>query len=560
MLRLYAEDTAASDFSKMRQDVLDDITETAGLTFLGLTMGCAKCHDHKFDPIKQEDFYRMQACFAAIVPSDDRPAVEPEVLSAYQKQLKVWEDATVDIRRQIEEMMVRLMADSIEANTVAYDNDTQAAWRMPDVRRTTRQKQLIALSTRYVTLGMTRRIRKLKGDDKLKWDELQQQLSEYEVLKPLPLPTAMAVQEGKNSIPETHVLDTGDYRKPEEEVSPGFPEFLGLEEPRLFVEPTQPEAQAAPPRRSAFARWLTLPDHPLTARVITNRLWQHHFGRGIIETPNDFGAMGQAATNPKLLDWLSSELVEHHWSLKDIHRLMVTSATYRQSSEIEPAEDADEIKSDPDNKLLWHANRVRLEAEPLRDSMLFLADHLSPAVGGPSGYPTLSQAARDNSAYFWKPDPNPAQQFRRSLYCIQKRNFRLPLLAAFDQPDMYLSCGSRVNTLTPTQSLALLNGDEANFASRRWAGRLLGESLGNETVFIKTAWLEAYGRTPSDDEIELARQFLSRQAVRIYEHDKNLPTASLPEPCPNCLEPRHAGAFVDMCHGLLNSSEFLFVD
>jgi hypothetical protein len=561
MLRLYAEESTASDFQKMRQDILDDITETAGLTFLGLTMGCAKCHDHKFDPIAQSDFYRMQACFAGIVPRDDRPPVDPEALAAWQRQQQIWKDATAGVRAQIDEMMARIEADNIEVNTVAYDKDTQLAWRTSAAQRTTRQKQLVAFSFKYVSAGVARRIRRLEGEEKQKWDDLHKQLAQFDSIKPQPLPTSMAVQEGTGPIPETYVLETGDYRKPEEEVKPGFPEFLGQSEAALFVEPTPPEAnQPLPPRRSALARWLTLPDHPLTARVIINRLWQHHFGRGIVETPNDFGAMGEAASHPKLLDWLSSELVEREWSLKAIHRLMVTSATYRQSSDIEPAEDIDELKSDPQNKLLWHANRVRLEAEPLRDSLLFLSGQLNPAMGGPSGYPLLAAAVRENSAYAWKPDPSEGQHYRRSLYCFQKRNLRLPLLAAFDQPDMYLSCGLRTNTLTPTQSLALLNGDETLAASRRWAGKLLEDSLGSENVFIKTAWLEAYGRPASDEEVELARQFLADQAQRIYQHDRETPATAFPVPCPSCLEPQYAGAFVDMCHALLNSSEFLFVD
>jgi hypothetical protein len=560
MLRLYAEESTAADFRKLRQDVLDDVTETAGLTFLGLTMGCAKCHDHKFDPIAQTDFYRMQSCFAGMVPRDDRPPVDPEVLATWQRQQKIWQEATASVRAQIDEMLARIEADNIAVNTVAYDKETQTAWRTPAAQRSTWQKQLVALSSRYVNAGVPRRIRRLEGEEKQKWDELQKQLAQFDALKPPALPTSMTVQEGSGPIPETHVLDTGDFEKPQEEVQPGFPEFLGQSEASLFVEPTRPETSPAPQRRSALARWLTLPDHPLTARVIINRLWQHHFGRGIVETPNDFGAMGAAASHPKLLDWLASELVERDWSLKSIHRLMVTSATYRQSSEVDVQEDADEFQADPDNKLLWHANRVRLEGEPLRDSLLFLSGQLNPAMGGPSGYPVLADAVRENSAYAWKPDADPAQHFRRSLYCFQKRNLRLPLLAAFDQPDMYMSCGARTNTLTPTQSLALLNGDDSLAASRRWAGKLLEESLGNEAIFIKAAWLQAYGREASQEEIDLSREFLATQAERIYEHDKNLSTIAIPQPCPSCLEPQYAGALVDMCHALLNSSEFLFVD
>jgi hypothetical protein len=561
MLRLYAEDAVASDISKMRQDVLDDITETVGLTFLGLTMGCAKCHDHKFDPIRQEDFYRMQACFAATVPRDDRPAVDSEEFAKYQKCMKGWEDATADIRRQIDEIILPCRRDAVENATLAYDKETHEAWLTPESKRTTQQVQLVALSDREVSVATRRRIARLEGELKARYEELQAHLASFDAMKPPPIPTSMAVQDAPGPVSATHVLDTGDYRKPEEEVSPGFPEFLGLSEPALFVEPTPPAgAPSTTWRRSALARWLTLPDHPLTSRVMINRLWQHHFGRGIVETPNDFGAMGEAPTHPKLLDWLSTELVDEQWSLKAVHRLMVTSATYRQSSEVEPDEDIDELKLDPDNKLLWHANRVRLDAEPLRDTLLFIAGELNPAVGGPSAFPKLSAAVRENSAYAWKPDPNPSEHFRRSIYSLQKRNLRLPLLAAFDQPDMYMSCGLRSNTLTATQSLALLNGDDANFASRRWAGKLLAESLGDETTFIQTAWLEAYSRPPSDQELASARQFLASQAGKIYDHDKKLSSSALPDPCPSCLEPQRAGAFVDMCHALLNSSEFMFVD
>lgn len=561
MLRLYAEDAVASDISKMRQDILDDVTETAGLTFLGLTLGCAKCHDHKFDPILQTDFYRMQACFAAIVPRDDRPVAEAAELTSYQRQYKVWEDATAEIRRQLDEMDAPCRRDAIEQTTLAYDKETRDAWLTPENQRTTEQNQLVALSDREIGAATRRRIRNLPADVKARYDDLQKQLATFDSLKPPPIATSMAVQEGPGPAPEIHVLDTGDYRKPEESVSAGFPEFLGQSEPELLIELESAASPSQPPRRrSALARWLTLPDHPLTARVMVNRLWQHHFGRGIVETPNDFGNMGQSPTHPKLLDWLASELVERNWSLKSIHRLMVTSATYQQTSLIDEQENKDELAADPGNRFLWRANRVRLDAEPLRDSLLWLSSQLNPAMGGPSGYPVLVAAVRENSGYAWTPDDNPAQHFRRSIYCFQKRNLRLPLLASFDQPDMYISCGVRSNTLTPTQSLAMLNGDDAAEAARRWAGRLLAQSLGSDEHLVKTAWLQVYGRPAEQAEVAAARRFLSEQAQRNYDHDQQLSTRSLPEPCPSCLEPSLAGAYVDFCHALLNSSEFLFVD
>lgn len=556
MLRLYAEESTAADFVKMRQDILDDVTESTSLTFLGLTMGCAKCHDHKFDPIQQSDFFRLEACFAAIVPRDDRPPVEPAILDAYERQYKVWEQATAETRRQIEEIQSACWADAIQTITVAYDADTRAAWLTPADKRTTRQEQLVSLSHRYVAGGMRRRIRRLEGEAKATYDALQKELAEFDVLKPPPLPTSMAVEEGDGPVPPTHVLATGDVRKPLGEVEPGFPEFLGLSEPPPNVASPENSAHG---RRSALARWLTLPEHPLTARVMVNRLWQHHFGRGIVASPNDFGAMGDAASHPQLLDWLASELVANRWSLKSIHRLMVTSATYRQSSIVDSAVQTAAIKIDPENKSLWRANRVRLDAEPLRDSLLLLSGRLNEVSGGPSGYPALSTAVRENSAYAWIPDPIPGQQFRRSIYCFQKRNLRLPLLASFDQPDMYMSCGLRSSTLTPTQSLSLLNGDEAIAAARGWAGRLLAESHGNNEQLIRRAWIDAYSRPPEAGELSLALQFLHDQSERVHD-GISAPAASLPEPCPSCLEPRYAAAYVDLCHALLNSSEFVFVD
>jgi len=367
----------------------------------------------------------------------------------------------------------------------------------------------------------------------------------------------MAVSDGAGPAPPTHVLDAGDYRKPEEAVSAGFPVFLGRSEPVSIT--TMP----APPvggRRAALARWLTIPDHPLTARVIANRLWQHHFGQGIVASSNDFGAMGDAPSHPALLDWLACELVEKRWSLKALHRLMVLSATYQQSSLVEPSSalhlQAHEV--DPGNRLLWHARRLRLEAESVRDSLYALSGRLDETMYGPSVYLKLPAALMANSVQAWSPDASGANLHRRSIYGFQKRNLRHPLLAAFDQPDLYLSCGVRASTLTPTQSLALLNGHEATEQAAAWAGRLLGQTFGDDQ-FVHRAWLEAYCRQPTAAELAMARKFLADQAERVSAADHVVGT-SLPQPCPSCLSPPQAAAYVDLCHALMNSNEFLYRD
>jgi hypothetical protein len=208
---------------------------------------------------------------------------------------------------------------------------------------------------------------------------------------------------------------------------------------------------------------------------------------------------------------------------------------------------------------LWHFRRQRLSAEAVRDALLAVSGQLDLAMFGPAVYPPLPPAVEENSRYAWSPDPLPANRVRRSIYTIQMRNLRHPLLAALDQPDLYLSCGVRSQTLTPTQALALLNGLETTQAAAFWAGRLLATTFSDD-AFLRQAWYEALGRPPTDPELCQARQFLQEQAQRIYEREPNVPTASLPEPMPLCLEPHRAAAYVDVCHALLNATEFLFID
>lgn len=554
MLRLYAEESTAADFLKQRQDVLDDVTDVTSLTFLGLTVACAKCHDHKFDPIEQKDFYRLESCFATMLPRDDVSALELDDLKEHQAQNATWEKATADVRRELDAIRKPILDATVDEITLAYDTDTRAAWLTPEDRRTTQQRMLVAFSERYINNIVNRRLRKLEGEAKQTYDRLQEKLATFADLKPTTPPQAMSVVNGPDPTP-TYVLSAGDTRKHEEEVSPGFPAFLGPE-----GVPT-PQALSPQGRRSALARWLTLPTHPLTARVIVNRVWQHHFGQGIVATPNDFGAMGDEASHPQLLDWLAAKLVADEWSLKSLHRLLVTSATYRQSSEVDPENPTDHqaMKVDPGNKLLWHARVTRLEGEPYRDSILYIAGSLNQSQFGPSSYPALPLSLTESSASAWQPDEVLGNRFRRSIYLLQKRNLRHPLLAALDQPDMYMSTGVRANSLTGTQSLTLLNCEETHDAARHWAGKLLKSTFGDEEL-ISTAFREAYSRDPSPDELASSEKFLDAQTQRVYENESRMTDSTLPEPMPGCLEPHRATAYVDFCHALLNSSEFLWID
>ncbi len=346
----------------------------------------------------------------------------------------------------------------------------------------------------------------------------------------------------------SHVLKRGDPKKKEGTVEPAFP--------RVLTEP----GQVPPGRldRLALARWLTRPDHPLTARVMVNRVWQHHFGRGLVATPNDFGLRGVPPTHPELLDWLAVEFVEHGWSVKHLHRLLLLSSAYQQDSRA-PA-GAEGKRVDPDNRFLWHMNRQRLEGEALRDSVLAAAGTLNPQVGGPMVRVPLepevyelifTEGERDG---LWPVTPDVRQHTRRSIYLFAKRNVRLPLFEAFDQPGTLSSCPVRpVSTFAP-QALILLNGPLMQQQSRAFAARLLRECGTDADRQIERAYRLALARPPRPGEAAAARDFLRQQAEDIRAAGPGRVMAGIPETA----DPARAAALADFCLALLNRNEFLY--
>jgi hypothetical protein len=365
----------------------------------------------------------------------------------------------------------------------------------------------------------------------------------------------MAVTDVGPNPPPTFRLGGGDYRRPKEEVQPGFPECLDSKAPDLQAPAGRPQSTG---RRLALARWLCQPDHPLTSRVIVNRLWAQYFGQGIVGTPNDFGKMGQPPTHPELLDFLASELVRQGWSLKAIHRLIVTSNTYRQSSA--PERNPTLVvatKADPGNKLLWHMRIRRRDAESIRDTALQLSGLLNRRPFGPSAQPELPGPIQE-SRYAWYADEKVEDQNRRSVYVLHRRNLLLPLFQAFDAPDRNNSCPSRPSTVSAPQALLMLNGEFMLTQARQLAGRLLRETIGSDQL-IRLAYREVLHRAPDAEELSQARLFLEQQAQRIAAGPAPAP-GSLPEPMPRFLPPGPAAAFVDLTHALLSSAEFLYVD
>ncbi|HEY2156322.1 MAG TPA: DUF1553 domain-containing protein, partial [Isosphaeraceae bacterium] len=344
------------------------------------------------------------------------------------------------------------------------------------------------------------------------------------------------------------LLRKGNFKNPGGVVEPGFPSVLAETTPTPSIAPTAPGTTG---RRRALAEWLTRPDHPLTARVIVNRLWQWHFGRGLVATPSDFGTQGREPSHPELLDWLATELVARGWSLKAMHRLMVTSATYRQSSTPSPRA----LELDPENALLARMPRRRLEAEAVRDALLAVSGTLDRRVGGPSVYPDLPPGVETRGG--WTRSPSASDRSRRTLYVFVRRNLRYPLLDAFDAPDTNTTCPERNVSVNAPQALMLLNSDLVLDHARALAGRLYREAAGrnDRAALVRSAYRLAFAREPDADESARGVAFLESEPALLSTRP-----ASLPAPMPDGLAPAQAAAMVDYCHALLNLNEFVFVD
>ncbi len=531
--RLYPDESNAANVMQRRQEIHDNLTENTALTFLGLTVGCAQCHDHKFDPISQADYFRLQAFFATMLPHDDTPLADANERHRHERAQSAWEEATREIRGEMEQLIAGKRKAAMNAGLEKFDPTLREAVLKPARERTALDEQLAFQMMRYIRPKLASLDDRLKGKEKARYEELEKQLADFDHLKPGPLPTAMTVSDATGAAPATHRLAVGDYRKPLEEVQPGFPAFLGASEPRI----APPHNGSSSGRRAALAQWLCRGDHPLTSRVMANRIWQHHFGEGIVASPNDFGAMGQPPTHPQLLDWLAVEFVESGWSMKALHRKIVTSATYRQSSRVDLDSPlvAKALELDGENHLLWHARRRRLESEAIRDVMLQLSAQLNERMFGKSARPELPPGLDKTAG--WKPDACVEDRHRRSVYVLARRNLRYPLLDVFDMPDMHNSCAQRPRTTTAPQALTLMNGEFTLEQARGWSGQLLAEHGGDISALVRAAFAEAFSRPPGDEELAASEQFLEQQTAAIDRAADATANDTLPLPLPHGIEP-----------------------
>jgi Protein of unknown function (DUF1549)/Protein of unknown function (DUF1553) len=541
------------DLAVLRQELLTEMTNGVGAAFLGLTVGCARCHDHKFDPIAQADYYRLQAFFSAVQPKEIDLST-PEERADYAHRCEELNAKIAPLRKEAGEIEAPVRDRLRQGKTAKLEASYREALAVDSEKRTPEQKKLAEQADVLIKVTWDEIVDALPPADRAKRAALRQQANALEAQRPAPPAQAWTIAENGSAL-FAHVLKRGSLNQKGARVTPGFP--------RVLDPDAKPAIEGAPTlNRLDLAKWLTRPDHPLTARVIVNRLWEHRFGRGLVGTPDDFGAHGEQAADPELLDWLAVELVEHGWSLKHIHRLMVLSNSYQQDSR--PAS-ADGKRVDPDNRLLWRMNRRRLDAEGLRDGVLAVAATLNPALGGPMVRTPLEPEVYDlifsegEPDGLWLPAPDPRQHTRRSLYLFSKRNLHLPLLEVFDQPDTLSPCPVRaVSTFAP-QALVLLNGPLLQEQSKAFAVRVLREAGADDAARVERAYRLALGRGPSDGERRTALDFLTAQTDLLRDRLRARLPVRVPPETPEGVDPAAAAALADFCLALLNRNEFLYV-
>jgi len=498
--RLHVWDDEPDDTAAAEYDDLDDVIHTTGTAFLGLTIGCARCHDHKFDPIAQADYYSMLAFFRN--------------LDAYGRQ------HTGGGGRGTGRITRPLASDA-----------EWAAWR-------TRQDTRLAALRRQVA----------QAPDAGAKRAAEAGLKQAEAEDP-PFGMALAATETGSDPRPTRILLRGDVRSPGPEVSPAFPAIFGLRPP---MPPSRPAGAPSTGRRRQLADWIADRSNPLTARVIANRVWLHHFGAGLVPTPDDFGLTGLPPTHPELLDHLAAELMDRGWRLKALHRHVMTSRAYRMSSRTPAGTGPGDRRggraaglapeSAPGRPLLR-----RLDAEAIRDSILAVSGRLNPARGGPSVFPTLPpevHTTQDSAGKGWQDSP-PDEQDRRSVYLVVKRALRVPLLECFDGANPTAPTGLRPRTTVAPQALMLLNDPWMAAQADAFARRVAREAGPDPDRRIDRAFALALQRAPDAAERRAARRLLRDQAA---------------DAAPSVLRPavdsRHR-ALASLCRGLLNLNEFL---
>ena len=545
-----------------RQLILDDMTDTTGAVFLGLTIACARCHDHKFDAISQKDYYRFEAMFAGVEAKDDYSIASPEE-KAMHASVSAENEARLSLARKAVDSIERTYKLKLLKDKLAkLPADVRKALETDPEERSAFQEDLLVKNANMMSVEPKAIAAVMSDSDRKLWTERRKEMESVRKEAPERLPTAIGMTEPGGEPAAVHLLFKGNLLNPGEVVPPGFLSVLSAGSSDLKVSEcvkdqqeksasTESERKSSG-RRRALAEWLTRRDNPLTARVIVNRIWQNHFGRGIVATASDFGTQGAEPTHPELLDWLATELIARGYRFKAMHRLMVTSATYRQSSVGSPKT----VQDDPDNTLFGRMNRRRIEAEAVRDAILAVSGELDLRIGGPSVYPELPAGINPRGG--WKASTSEADRNRRSVYVFAKRNLKLPLFDAFDSPDTNVTCPERLTSVNAPQALMLLNSDWTFDQARGLSDRVVRErgARATDQELIETVYEYTFSRKPNASELDRAIAFLKRDHDLVASEKKTTGDDGVPAG----FDRSRAAALADLCHAIINLNEFVFVD
>ena len=537
-----------------RYEVVNETLDMFSTAVLGLTFECCRCHNHKYDPLPQRDYYRLMACF--------EPSLNPHAWTPpkdrYLADVSPAQRAAIDQRNQEIDKTIAELAKSdamvrTQARTRLYDArlatipesiraDVRGAIDAKPEQRSEVQKYLADKFT--ATLTITDPDIDAAMDDAEKASlqsnadqraSLPSQKKSYGIIQAL---------WDVGPPPVSHVHRRGNVKAHGVLVQAGFPEILQAREGKFVTALSEKHVGETSGRRRALAEWITEPDHPLTSRVFVNRVWHHHFGRGIVETLGNFGRSGSMPSHPELLDWLANDFLANGWSVKHLHRRIMLSTAYRQSSrQTEDRLTAGSHTIDPENRLLWRMNLRRLESEIVRDSLLAVSGLLDRTAGGP---PVEITNPADGFSEP-KPAPTATSPNRRSIYLFARRVYPLKFMEIFDAPIMPVNCTQRMNSATVLQSLALLNSEFMFVQAEKFAARVRESAGPSSEQQISLAFQLAYARPPTSDEFAKSVAFLTEQQQGWLSAETNEEIAA-------------QKALVDLCHMLLSSNEFLYVE
>jgi hypothetical protein len=535
------------DNPERRYDYLDEIIGTLGKGTLGLTVNCARCHNHKFDPIAQKDYYALEASLFGYVETEVPLAPKPEADAYLAKNAEV-SAKIADLRSQIERLE-QPFRETLQLEWIKrqFPEHIVRVVLKPDAERTPGDKLLVeqVLKAAYVSAAqLDRALPPAQAQEK---KDLTARIAALESQRPKPLPMAEIVTDGdyrssplgqgddtvscpkcrvpvpgagpflhtgpgRYQVPPSYFLIGGDVERHGSLMKPGFIDVISFGNPPTEIP--RPDGHTSG-RRLALAQWIASPQNPMTARVIVNRVWQKHFGRGIVATLENFGKMGERPTHQELLDWMAVEFMTHGWSLKRVSKLIMMSEAYQMASAFEDPADA---KADPENAYLWRYRPQRLDAEIVRDSMLAVGGNINLEVGGEPIFPFMPKdLLAGQFRGKWANTPDGPAAWRRGVYVYQRRSLPYPMFDTFDHPDMNVTSGARHVSTVPTQALTLLNNPFVLAEADFFAARIRQQANDPESQ-VNAAYRLALARPPAPSEVAIGADLIRARSLASFAH------------------------------------------